>query len=207
MSSRKTSRALHDIEELIREQNALSSIDLIYFLLFPITLFLFTQLSSSNATQPWFAFIVNFFMAGLISLPIGIYAKMVDSITERIRAWAAYFATAVGNAMLWLGMRKDFPSLFPVPMRFSLTLVLDWVFSLGFFFFWSLICYVAMSWVFSVFKRRLPSRRRELNRASSMFPMANVLVGPKGRRERVLVALFALLLMTLAVLIHSIWPT
>lgn len=83
-------KRLDDLGKLkteIREQNALSSIDLVYFLLVPVTIFVLSQLPHAEIPETLFLF---FFPSGLISMPIGIYAKMVDSVTARIMAWSVY---------------------------------------------------------------------------------------------------------------------
>ena len=72
------------------EQFALSSIDFVYFLLVPATFYLLGQAANTKVDPSLVILSLWIFPGALLSLPIGIYAKLVDSIKCRIVAWTVY---------------------------------------------------------------------------------------------------------------------
>jgi hypothetical protein len=150
----------------LEEENALSSIDLVYFLLVPITLFVVTSLDKIVRYPEMGMFSLLVFPGSLFSLPFGLHAKMTGSIGSRILAWAIYIvlssiwfgAAVLANLMKWL-----FPAV--LPSEVILNSLPGWFFILGNFFFGMGIAAGWLRWVWRVFVARAPTRRPEMERA------------------------------------------
>lgn len=164
---------VNTLEQLMKEQNALSSIDLVYFLLVPASLFVLNELPRQNDMFPILISFL-FFPGGLLSLPFAIHAKMTDSIAGRVRAWAIYIyisSLTFGLFSLTYVKQEIFPSV-------GFWTISNLVYFLGVSMFWLGIARAWMKWVWGVFLARLPSKRREVNRARSLFLVKALLIKP-----------------------------
>ena len=160
-------RNWRSLRSLVAEQNALASIDIVYFLTVPVTLYVmgrFAEVGQEFGTTILSAFIG--FPRTLISLPFGLYSKMVDSVTYRIVAWgilALMTSLGISLALLVLPVRLlVFPALL-IPL-FPTSFLINLSFNLGIFTVAMGIAGVFMRWVLKVFVTRAPSRKLEVNR-------------------------------------------
>jgi hypothetical protein len=165
---------LDGLTRLIKEENALSGIDIVYFLLLPVTLFVVSNLPHATISEFWFFGLI--FPGAIFSLPFGIYGKMVDSIKARIQAWSIFilYSTVVYALIASVAIDRW---LNPGSKYFSLWPLSNLCISLGAWFIGLGIGSICMKWVFSVFERRLPSRREELARTKGVSLVKILLVG------------------------------
>jgi hypothetical protein len=117
-----TQMDLESLRRWLAEESALSSIDIVFFLLAPVTLYLLGQ-GGAAARDPWSGIVpLLVFSGGLISLPIGVYAKLVDSVKCRILAWTVYILISSWGFVfvcLWYVAFK-FLQGFPTETTFSI---------------------------------------------------------------------------------------
>jgi len=117
-----------------------------------------------------------FFPAGLVSLPWGLYAKMTDSIVNRLRAWGVYVlvsvftfgVTVVNYIVSWVH-----PSLVTYPFKdITFLVLLSYALGAGLLCFGVASCWIR--WIYLVFLGRLPSRRLEIEKGISSRPLGLV---------------------------------
>lgn len=157
---------LESLRSSITEQNALASIDLVYFLLVPGTTYVMSQLPYLKA--PSFGVVLSLFVypGGLFSLPLGIYAKLVDSIIWRVRAWSIYLW--VSHWIFWgIGLGQLSEWLIPLEIAKQTSMgyihVFSVVFAVGFLPF-GVVMYCFRE-IWKIFYTRVSSRRPELSKA------------------------------------------
>jgi len=154
---------LQSLKEWIAEQNALSSIDTVYLLLVPITTFSLSQLLAVKDLNVG-TLLLLFFPGGLISLPFGLYGRMIDSVRSRIYAWSIYIlisATIFGMALLSRLTMLMLPSIIDLPPEpLSSTFA-----NLGYFSFVLGITAAWLKWIVHIFLIRVPSRKSEIKEA------------------------------------------
>jgi hypothetical protein len=165
------SMGLHTLGQLVKEANALSSIDLVYFVSLPVLLFSIQYIRSVEYPLDPIAstMLLLVFPGALVSLPFGVHASFSGSVAGRIRAWAIFtFLSGVGfgGAIVLYPMNALLPSFFPLVIGFPSPLSLWVTFALGFSLFGGMGLGCAwMRWIYQTFLRRLPSKTSEIEGA------------------------------------------
>jgi hypothetical protein len=160
----------------LEEESALSSIDVVYFLLVPVTLFVVTSLDKIMRYPEIGFFSLLVFPGGLFSLPLGLHGKMTGSAGSRILAWAVY----IGLSSLWFGaavlaylVKWLFPAV--LPSKVILNSLPGMFFILGNFFFGMGIAAGWMRWIWRVFVARVPSKKTQMENAlNARIPIIDV---------------------------------
>jgi hypothetical protein len=178
------------LRRFIKEENALSSIDLVYFLLVPITLFFLSELTHIDLQKDLGLAVISIavLVGGLLSLPFGIYAKMKDSMKQRIVAWGLfiYFALVYGAMLASSALNL----LLSPPESTSAWVSLRSTFVLSGSAFMAIgLGSVCIEWVFAVFAARLPSRKEEILRAREESFFVKYVLYPLFRSDQLIFAL------------------
>lgn len=158
--------SLDSLRDWIAEQNTVSSIDLIYFLLVPGTTYVMSQLPYLKVGSLGIVLSLLVYPGGLLSLPLGIYAKLTDSIIWRVRSWAIYLW--ISHWIFWmmvLGQLSEWLIPWEIARQTSMGYihVLSFLFAMGFLPL-GVVMYCFRE-VWGIFYTRVRSRRKELSKA------------------------------------------
>jgi len=204
------------LQDWIAEQNALASIDFVYFLLVPLTTFVLSQVPQLK--EPEVARILSqiFVASSIPSLLVGVHGKMTDSVTSRIRAWGIFtwlFFTWSAMTALALVTRWLLPSLYSSVARtsdLSCSLLIESAansaFTLSSVTLGSAMASYWMRKIWNIFLYRVPSRKPEVAKALDILVLK--LLKPGMRRtykEDLLVSVIGLLLYLAFLLIRWFW--
>jgi hypothetical protein len=168
------------LEQLVKETSALSSIDLVYFLLLPILLFSVQYVRSVeyHLDPIASAALLLVYPGALVSLPFGVHASFTGSVAGRIRTWAIFTFLSgygFGGAIVLYPMNALLPSFFPLIIGFPTHVSLWIAFALALTMLGGIgLGCTGMRWIYRTFLRRLPSRTPEIEGALN-YPFFKIL--------------------------------
>jgi hypothetical protein len=152
----------HGIKQWLAEQNALASIDIVYFLLFPVALYLLSRYDEIGKDILTTSMTVVLGIPFGLSLVFGLYAKMTDSVSHRVIAWYIFaFMAGLGFASTSLGALARL--LFPSISVDFISLPAD-VFGLSVFSVGTGLAGIFMRWMKRLLNNRLRSRTLEIEK-------------------------------------------
>jgi len=213
-TGQKPAFELKGLQDWIEEQNALASIDFVYFLLVPLTTLVLSQLPQLKEPDIVRVLSEIFIYSSVPSLLVGAYSKMIDSVTYRIRAWAIFillFCWWCGGTMLvrlslWL-----LPSLAPMVVSFLTHGVLSPIgsfvyvpFVLSISTFGLALASYPFRHIWRIFLRRAPSRKSEIERGLDILVLRQLKTGVERTWKEDL-AILTIGLMFYAVFVLICW--